>query len=400
VIGQGYVGLNIAIAAAENGHIVFGIDNNNSVVENLYKGFTDESGIRSKKLLKLLQNKKYTPTTNSHFIVQSDVIVIAVPTPLDLNRRPDLNYLENASQLIGMHAKEGALVVNESTSYPGTLRNFIKPEIEKINNNKLLYASAPERIDPGNKKWNLRNTPRVIAGLTDDATERAVDFYLSFCQSIYRANSAEVAEASKLIENTYRQVNIALANEFSEIAYQLGFSATDAIAAASTKPFGFEAFYPGIGVGGHCIPVDPSYLTYAVELLGGKTDFIDLANKINLKAHVKIIDRIENSILGSLKGLKVQVAGISYKPNVADLRESPALLLMLELKKRGAVVTWHDPLVGKFNYTNSEELRDDIDLGLILNPHDSIDFTIWKQSKIKVLDLSASLSSYGWPKFL
>jgi UDP-N-acetyl-D-glucosamine dehydrogenase len=366
---------------------VVGFDIDLQVIKNLNNGISDVPGIQKDDLVRLMKIGQYTPTNTRELLESSEVIIIAVPTPLDLARKPDLTYLESAAKMIGLYASDNTLVVNESTSYPGTLRNFI-------------YAAAPERVDPGNAKWNLKNTPRVIAGLTDQAANMAISCYSSFCDEIYQAPSAEIAEASKLFENTYRQVNIALVNEFSEIANSLGFSTTEAIKAASTKPFGFNAFYPSIGVGGHCIPVDPSYLSYAAELSGIKTKFIDLANETNLSAHIKVAARIKDYMEGNLEGIKIQIAGIAYKPNVSDLRESAALLLINELKNMGAKISWHDPVVKTLDDIKSEPLSTEIDLGLIVTPHDAIDFGIWEKSDVKILDLSASEKTYGWPKFL
>jgi UDP-N-acetyl-D-glucosamine dehydrogenase len=400
VIGQGYVGLTVAIEASKANNTVVGFDTDLEVIQNLNNGLTHVPGIETREIVKLIKSGRYFPTNEKEFLKDSEVIIIAVPTPLNLGRKPELIYLELAAKLIGEYATDDTLVVNESTSYPGTLRNFIKPIIEKISTKQFLYAAAPERVDPGNKNWNLKNTPRVIAGMTEEATVRAISCYSSFCDSIYQAQSVEVAEASKLFENTYRQVNIALVNELSEIANSLGFSTHEAIEAASSKPFGFTAFYPSIGVGGHCIPVDPSYLSYAAELSGTKAKFIDLANITNLSTHIRVAQRIKDYMSGELKDIKIQLAGITYKPNVSDLRESPALLLINELENLGAKVSWHDPLVTSFNNVKSEPLRTDIDLGLVVTPHDNLDFTNWKKSNLKVLDLSASPKTFGWPKFL
>jgi UDP-N-acetyl-D-glucosamine dehydrogenase len=357
-------------------------------------------GIERNVIIDLIKSKHYLPSNQNQLIEDSEIIVIAVPTPLNVNRYPDLKYLEEASKTIGQYAQAGALVVNESTSYPGTLRNYIKPLVEKIAKVDLQYAAAPERVDPGNESWNLENTPRVISGLTEASTKKAIEFYSSFCNQVYQAPSAEIAEASKLFENTFRQVNIALSNEFSEIANSLGFSSSEAIKAASTKPFGFMPFYPSIGVGGHCIPIDPSYLSYAAELVGAKAQFINLANEMNLLSHIKVASRINAYMGGSLTGIKIQIAGIAYKSNVSDLRESPALLLIKELRKLGADISWCDPLVNEFENTKSKPLDVNIDLGLIVTPHEQIDFSIWKKANTRVLDLSANSKNYGWPKFL
>ena len=400
IIGQGYVGLNIAVAAARAGHTVIGLDIDADLIENLKLGINHVPGISQEDIKSLIHEKSYTPTTNSNKINESEVIVIAVPTPLDSSRGPDLSYLEAASKIICKYASINTLVVNESTSYPGTLRKFIKPLVEHHGDKSLFFAAAPERVDPGNTDWNLENTPRVVAGIGEVATQKVHAFYSSFCKFIHVAPNVEVAEASKLFENTFRQVNIALVNEFSEIAHSLNFSTHDAIVAAATKPFGYMPFFPSIGVGGHCIPVDPSYLSYIAGLSGVKTNFIDLANDTNYLVHKKIIVRIKDHVGGVLKGKRIQVAGIAYKPNVSDLRESPALLLIEELKKSGAEVFWCDPLVKEFNGKVSNPLSADIDIGLIVTPHDQLDFSIWKNSDITVLDISASTRDFGWPKFL
>jgi len=399
VIGQGYVGLTVAVSAAENGHIVLGLDLNKSLVNDLLNGRSYVPGINKERLLTLIKSGAYSPTADEKSLQNSEVIVIAVPTPLDFMRNPDLSYLEEATKLIAKYVNKSALVVNESTSYPGTLRNFIKPILDKASNQKFLLAVAPERVDPGNTEWNISNTPRVISGLNEEATSEAIKFYSTFCSSIYQAPNPEVAEASKILENTFRQVNIALVNEFSEIANLIGFSASEAVKAASTKPFGYMPFFPSIGVGGHCIPVDPSYLRYAASKFGSTTKFIDLANQINLSTAKSVARRIQDQFNGELKGITIQLAGIAYKPGVPDLRESPALLLMEELSKLGAKVAWCDPLVGEFNNSKSTPLDPNVELGLIVTPQDNIDFSIWKKAGTKVFDLSPNGKSYGWPKF-
>jgi len=400
VIGQGYVGLTVAVGAASAGHIVVGIDTNVSLINEITKGNTHVPGIDISLLKASIRKGSYIPSSNFELLIDCEVIIIAVPTPLDRNRKPDLKYLESASVQIAEYISDNVLVVNESTSYPGTLRNFIKPLIEVKSNKNLLFAAAPERVDPGNLDWNLSNTPRIIAGLTEESSIKATDFYSTFCSSVHKVSSPEVAEAAKLFENTFRQVNIALSNEFSVISNRIGFSSYEAIKAAATKPFGFMPFYPGVGVGGHCIPVDPSYLSYVTELSGGKADFIDLANKINLNMPNFVVERIEQELNVPLRNLRVQIAGIAYKVGVSDLRESPALLLINELESRGAIVTWCDPLVSIYQGISTTDLDPSVDLGLIVTPHSQIDFSVWAEAKTKVLDLSSNSVDYGWPKFL
>ena len=400
VIGQGYVGLTISTGAAKAGHEVVGFDINEKLIKNLIEGDTFVPGISRDSILELQSLGKLSFSTEPISFRDSEIIVIAVPTPLNKAREPDLDILSSASFLIATNLRKSCLIINESTSYPGTLRNLIKPIFESNNENQFQFASAPERVDPGNDVWNLKNTPRVVSGLTSNSSEKTASFYRTFCDNVVIVSSPEVAEASKLFENTFRQVNIALVNEFSLISNVLNFSSHEAIRAAATKPFGFMAFYPSIGVGGHCIPVDQTYLSFAAEKQGIQTQFINLSNQTNLGMISFVTNRIKDEMNGSLKSLRIQIAGVSYKKNISDLRESPALTLIAALKKSGADVIWLDPLVDLDLPGRCQNLEQNIDLGLIVTPHDSIDFSIWRKAKIKVLDLSADSKDYGWPKFL
>ncbi len=399
IIGQGYVGFPLAIHAATVGYKVVGYDIDKSKISDITNGRFPISGLDLSLISSLIKNNMYVPTNDSTLISQSDIIVLAVPTPLDADGNPDTSLLEDASITVAKYCKSTALIINESTSYPGTLRNLIEPIFRSKLEHKLLFASAPERIDPGNINWNLENTPRVVAGLTSEATRKAISFYQTFCKVIHKASSPEVAEASKLFENTFRMVNIALVNEFAIISKSLGFSAHEALAAASTKPFGFMSFYPSIGVGGHCIPIDPRYLSHSAKLAGALPKLIDLAHDINISMPESVAIRIKTELGNDLLNKKIQLAGIAYKPNIPDLREAPALELMKELRKMGAIVTWHDPVVGKFDDEISSELNPNVNLGLIVTPHEQIDFSLWKNSGVRVLDLSVNLTDYGWSKF-
>jgi UDP-N-acetyl-D-glucosamine dehydrogenase len=259
-----------------------------------------------------------------------------------------MSFIEAACKTIAENIDKPVLIINESTSFPGTVRNFIKPLIEKLSANKFehLYAISPERVDPGRGDYNQKNTPRLYAGLTPEASIKTREFYSSFCDQLVEVSSPEVAEAAKLFENTFRQVNIALVNEFAQIAHKLGISVHETLDAADTKPYGFMKFNPSAGVGGHCIPVDPTYLAHVAEQLGAPSTFIERANEVNLEMPVYIVDRVEADNGGSLKGKKVLVVGVAYKPNVADVRETPAEIVIDELRRRGAEVTWHDDVVG------------------------------------------------------
>jgi UDP-N-acetyl-D-glucosamine dehydrogenase len=346
IIGQGYVGLTISVFASEH-HSVVGFDKNQAIVDALNAGKSHIEGVSSGDLARLISAGRYKATTDASEISESDVVVIAVPTPLTKDRKPDLAYVEAACKTIGENLKTPALIINESTSFPGTVRNLIKPEIERHSDGSIqhLYAVSPERVDPGRTDWNQKNTPRLYAGLTQEASEAVRDFYSTFCDNLVEVSSPEVAESAKLFENTFRQVNIALVNEFAQIAHALGISVYETLDAAATKPYGFMKFMPSAGVGGHCIPVDPSYLAHTAAGLGVPATFIERANEVNLEMAKYVVHRVKKDNGGSLQGKKVQVVGVAYKPNVADVRETPAELVVEELKSAGAVVTWSDDLV-------------------------------------------------------
>ena len=400
VIGQGYVGLPISIKAASAGHKVYGFDIDSPKIKQLKLGISTSPEVSKDQILTLQKSNQISFITELVENLSIEVFIIAVPTPLNEYREPDLKMLENACLTIAKFIESDSLIINESTSFIGTLRNFIYPLIQ--NNSSainLKYAVAPERIDPGNNIWHLENTPRVISGLNDLAINQTIKLYSTFCSRIHQVNKPEIAEAAKLIENTFRQVNIALVNELSEVASKFDFSLHDAINAAATKPFGFMPFYPSIGVGGHCIPVDPAYLSYSARQVGVESKFIDLANSTNLNMPTKVVSRIESQLNSKLNGMNVQIAGIAYKTGISDIRESPALELIKVLESKGSKVSYHDPLVSNWKHLNSEPLRSDIDLGIIVTPHTQIDFSIWKDSGTNVIDLSSNSNNHGWPKF-
>ena len=349
IIGQGYVGRSIAEAAIGAGHSVVGFDTNSDVTS----------------ALNITGN--YKSTTDAALIGDAEVIVIAVPTPLDSKRRPDLSAVNDACKTIIKNIKKQTLVINESTSYPGTLRNQIAAVIENACGLKHLYAVSPERVDPGNKNWTQKNTPRLLAGLTPEATALARTFYSSFCDEILEVSTPEVAEAAKLFENTFRQVNIALVNEFAQISDALNVPTREVLDAAATKPFGFMSFQPGPGVGGHCIPVDPTYLAHVAEGAGAPAEFITHANEVNLGMPAYVVSRVAKDF-GSLKAKKIVVVGVAYKANVTDTREAPAALVISELQKLGAEVSWHDPVVKNWNNQSSCDLKG-FDAAIVVTKH-------------------------------
>jgi UDP-N-acetyl-D-glucosamine dehydrogenase len=372
VIGQGYVGLTISVFASKHYEVV-GFDLNSTIVAQLNKGISHIEGVSSDEIKQGIFAGNYKATTDESEIAGSEIVVIAVPTPLDANRKPDLTYIDSACKIIAENLTGPALIINESTSFPGTIRNYIKPTIEKFSKQKFQhqYAISPERVDPGRQDFNQKNTPRLYAGLTPEATVRTRDFYSTFCDNLVEVSSPEVAEAAKLFENTFRQVNIALVNELAQISHALGIDVRETLDAAGTKPYGFMKFAPSAGVGGHCIPVDPSYLADVAEKAGVEATFIKRANEVNLHMPKYIASRIAKDNSGSVKGKKVLVVGVAYKPNVADTRETPAELLIDALEGLGAVVTWNDPVVGTWHGSESSPLSD-ADIAVVVTKHDAV----------------------------
>ena len=372
IIGQGYVGLTISAFAAQVQEVL-GYDRNIKIVEDLNKGISHIEGVDSAVIKDLLSRGNFKASIAASDIQGSDIVVIAVPTPLDSNRKPDLSYIDSACKVIGEHLDAPALIINESTSYPGTIRNYIKPAIEKYSKVKISheYAISPERVDPGRVEWNQKNTPRLFAGLTPEATRRTREFYATFCDNLVEVSSPEVAEAAKLFENTFRQVNIALVNELAQISHALGIDVRETLDAANTKPYGFMKFKPSAGVGGHCIPVDPSYLAHLALENGVRATFIERANEVNLEMPTYIAKRVASDNGGSLKGKKVLVVGVAYKPNVADTRETPAEHLIEALSEMGAVVTWNDEVVGSWKGQSSSALGG-ADIAIVVTKHDVV----------------------------
>jgi len=368
IIGQGYVGLTIAVDSAGAGHTVVGFDVNAELVKKLNSGHSHIEGITNSHLGSLIESGNYLASSNPSTLEGCEVIVIAVPTPLDDQRNPDLSFVHAAADLIAENVQSPTLVVNESTSYPGTLRREIASRISNIEH---LYASSPERVDPGNTQWGTKNTPRLIGGLTPPAVAKAREFYGSFCDTIIEVSSPEIAEAAKIFENTFRQVNIALVNEFAQIADALGISGREVISAAATKPYGFMEFNPGPGVGGHCIPVDPSYLAHVANQVGVPATFIKRANEVNLAMPAYVVQRVIAGNGGSIASKSVVVVGVSYKANVADTRETPAAAVIDLLRENGAIVSWHDDLVGNWRGETTAPLKGDV--AVLVTRHNGLD---------------------------
>ena len=375
VVGQGYVGLPLAIAAAESGLLVFGLDSDKGRIQDLSKGVSPLSDISSNVICKNLDSKNYKPTTDVSVIAESEIILICVPTPITVARTPDLSFLINAISSVAKNLRKGSLIIIESTIEPGTCKNLLLPIILKesgLGADDFDLAYSPERIDPANLSWTIKNTPKLLAGLSSNAVERSYKFYNQFVDSIVICSSIEIAETAKLLENSFRLINISFINEISLFCQKLGINVTEVIKAAATKPYGFMPFYPSVGVGGHCIPVDPLYLSNKAREIGAPTRFIDLADQINQEMPDYFIGRADEKLNG-LKNKNILVVGVAYKPNVADVRETSAAALISGLRNKGAQVSWHDDLVKEWNGEKSVDLKPGFDLAIIASPHPYLD---------------------------
>ncbi len=386
VVGLGYVGMPLAYEASRSGMRVFGLDTSPSVVERLSKGESHIDDIDSDQL-SLMINAGFSPTVEPDCISDSEVVLICVPTPLDDDGTPDIGHIEAAAQVVSQHLQPGSLVVLESTTYPGTTEDVVRPILETGSGLTagidFSLSYSPERIDPGNAEWGLRNTPKVVGGLTPACTERAVRFYAQIVDTVVPTVGLREAEFSKLLENTYRHVNIALVNEMAVFCHELGIDLWDAIEAAKSKPFGYEAFYPGPGVGGHCIPIDPNYLSWLVRSVGYRFRFVELAEEISDRMPAYVAKRAQDALnlaRKSVNGSLVLLLGVTYKANVRDQRETPARPLAALLRKMGAEVRFFDPFVDVF-MVNGEELTGESNLGeaiaaadlvVLLQAHDEI----------------------------
>jgi UDP-N-acetyl-D-glucosamine dehydrogenase len=378
VIGQGYVGLPLSISAANAGFEVTGIDINSEKISQINERKSPVEDITDSEINLAIISGNYKASSDTYIHPYTEIICICVPTPLGKNHQPDLEILKSASQNVGKNLKAGMLVIIESTIQPGTTRNVVVPILEKesgLSRDQFLVAYSPERIDPMNKKFTIKNTPKLVAGLTPEAAIKAKDFYSKFIDQVDICDSLEVAETAKLLENSFRLVNISFINELAMFCQKIGIDVNDVIKAASTKPYGFMPFYPSVGVGGHCIPVDPLYLAEAAREVGASVRFIEVADEINLGMPTYFVGRA-SEMLGGLKDKKVLVIGVSYKPNVADIRETPVEALISGLKKSGAAISWHDDLVKSWNGESSVALGSGFDLAILATPHDYLDLSL------------------------
>ncbi len=406
IVGAGYVGVPLAQVFADAGRRVVLVDVVQERVDQHNRGESYIEDVPSEQLAKLVANG-LSATTDYDILREVDAILIALPTPLSRQREPDLSIVLNAAREIATRLRKGHLVVLESTTYPGTTREEILPLLEssglKVGEDFYL-AFSPERVDPGRTDWTTKNVPKVAGGITPACTERAAELYGSAIDTVHRVSSPEAAELTKLLENIFRSVNIALVNELAILCDRMGIDIWEVVDAASTKPFGFMSFSPGPGLGGHCIPIDPFYLTWKAREFGFYTEFIELAGKVNEEmpyfCRSLVSQALNHAKEMSLKGSKVLVLGVAYKPDIGDMRESPALKLISLLRNAGAEVSYHDPHVVKFAEHGLEMESVPFDPGaydcvVIVTDHSEIDYVQLVDDASLVVDLRNATGAKG-----
>ncbi len=394
IVGAGYVGLPLAQVFADAGHEVVLVDVEQRVVDGINSGESHIEDVPSATLAPLVASGLVRATTDYDELRDADAILIALATPLTKQREPDLSIVTRAVTGIAGRLRAGHLVVLESTTYPGTTREVVLPILEEGSGLKagqdFHLAFSPERVDPGNETWSTKTVPKIVGGITDECTRRAAELYGGVVDTVHTVSSPEAAELTKLLENIFRSVNIALVNELAQLCERMGIDVWEVVDAAATKPFGFMSFKPGPGLGGHCIPVDPFYLTWKAREYGFYTEFIELAGKVNenMPYHCRsmISQALNHGAQRSLKGSKVLVLGVAYKSDISDVRESPAIKVMQLLENAGAAVSYHDPYVPSLDGKESVPLEPAAyDCVTIVTAHSSIDYEqVLREAKIVV----------------
>ena len=395
IIGMGYVGIPLGLEFAGTGFSVTGFDKDSARVKEINSGKQVIKHIPAKSMNEFVKKNNGSSTTEFSEIRDMDCLIICVPTPLDEHEQPDMSYIESASKEIGKNLRKGQLIVLESTTYPGTTREIVKPILEKSKleaGKDFFLAYSPEREDPGNKEFSISVIPKVMGGLTDNCLRLTSNLYKNIVSETVEVSSLETAEATKLMENIFRAVNIAMVNELKLIFSRMGINIWEVIDAAKTKPFGFMPFYPGPGMGGHCIPIDPFYLSWKAKEYNTEAKFIELAGEINRKMTEHIVHRIGRSLNDdkkSIRGSKILIVGVAYKKDIDDMRESPALRIMDLLKHKGAKITYHDPNVKNVGPLKSLDLTQNTineqDAIVIITDHTNIDYkSLGKHAKLIV----------------
>jgi len=395
IIGQGYVGLPLAMAAVESGWKVIGLDNSTTRVEDLNRGHSPVEDISNETLSNALKSGSYKASSNYEDISNADVVAICVPTPLDDKKEPDLTALRGATISAAPYLKNGALLVSESTSYPGTLRTEVIPLVERnrpTGTTQLYFATAPERVNPGDQVWNQKNTPRLVSGIDQESHDKAMDFYRSICDAVVPVETPEIAEAAKLLENTFRLVNIGLINEFAKLFGPAGIDVNKVVTAASSKPYGFMPFRPGVGVGGHCIPVDPLYLTWWAKQNNLFSPIVDLAEKTNSEMHKYVADRALKLRKSNSQKARVLLLGVAYKAGVSDVRETPVSHLRKHLIHLGHEVEWLDPLVSTWEGTNPTNDLTGFDVAIVAVNQPGLPIGDLQQVGTPILDCTNSFA--------
>lgn len=389
IVGLGYVGLPLAVEFAKAGYHVLGFDISERVVTGVNAGRSHIGDVSSQVVRALVGEGLLEATTDLGRLGECDAISICVPTPLSKTKDPDVSYVVSAAEAVARTLRRGQLVVLESTTYPGTTRELVLPMLERtglVVGKDFFLCFSPERVDPGNRQWQTKNTPKVIGGITERCLEVGVALYSRVIERVVPVSSTEAAELTKLLENTFRAVNIALVNEMAQVSDRLGVDVWEVIEAAATKPFGFMKFQPGPGIGGHCIPLDPYYLAWKMKTLNYKTRMVELAGEINSEMPHYVVDKVQDALNGvgrALRGSRVLVLGVAYKRDIDDVRESPALDVMRLLEEKGAEVVYHDPYVEVLKGEGGEEKRsvaltaDELsraDVVVITTDHTTVDY--------------------------
>ena len=403
IIGLGYVGLPLALCFAKGGYKVTGIDIDIEKIKTLKKCKSYLNHVPSSEISKYIENKRFLPTNDFSQSNDQDALILCVPTPLNIYKEPDLSYIKNTMNSIKSYLRKGQIISLESTSYPGTTEEIIKPIVENLNlkiGEEFFIVYSPEREDPGNDKFSTNNIPKVIGGISGNCLQVGINLYKNAISELVPVSSTKVAEMTKLLENIHRAVNIGLINELKILSDQMGIDLYEVIEAASTKPFGFIPYYPGPGLGGHCIPIDPFYFTWKAKEYGANTKFIELASEINSYMPKYVVLKISetlNKLFKSLKGSKILILGLSYKKNIDDMRESPSIEIIDLLQTRGAEVCFSDPYFKSFPKIrknlaqpksialNPENIKK-FDITVLLTDHDQFDYEMIKENSIFIVD--------------
>lgn len=418
VIGLGYVGLPLAVVFAESGYDVIGFDVNKNTCKLINQGKSHIKDIDGHKIKKITDCHKLIAVDDFSKLSECDVISICVPTPLNKIKDPDLSFVISASESIAKTLRKGQIIILESTTYPGTTKELVLPILEKSGLKvgvDFNLCFSPERVDPGNKVWHTKNTPKIMGGISKSCMDAGFEIYSKVFKKIITVENTEAAELVKVYENTFRMINIALANELSQICDKLNLNVWEIIDAAATKPFGFMKFTPGPGLGGHCIPLDPHYLSWKMRTLSFKTRMIDLASTINSEMPNNVVEKIGvklNESSKSFKNAKILILGVAYKKDIDDLRESPSLEIIRQLQKRGAIITYHDPFCKIINEAfhqkdlnirlssivlNKKAIKS-ADVVVITTDHTNVDYKLVFQNAIKIVDTRGIIRKYSEKK--